>query len=113
MRRLPGETGAGGIGERGTGVMKKICLLAVRAYQACLGPFFGGNCRFYPSCSNYACEAIEGHGAGRGTWLALRRVLRCHPFSPGGIDLVPDGAADPAATVRRAAGRQAGGEFAR
>jgi uncharacterized protein len=105
--------------------MKKICLFAVRAYQACLGPVFGGNCRFYPSCSNYACEAIERHGARHGSWLALRRVLRCHPFSPGGIDLVPEaddrapvarmerGASDAKVTSRGAAGRQPGGEFAR
>jgi len=106
--------------------MKKICLFAVHAYQACLGPFFGGNCRFYPSCSNYACEAIEGHGAGRGTWLAVRRVLRCHPFSLGGIDLVPDAGdrtpvarMEPAASHPKvttgggAAGREPGGEFAR
>jgi len=107
--------------------MKKICLFAVRAYQACLGPIFGGNCRFYPSCSNYACEAIERHGARHGSWLALRRVLRCHPFTPGGIDLVPEvedreasariAPAEPAtrATATRpcAAGRQPGEEFAR
>jgi hypothetical protein len=47
-------------------------------------------CRFYPSCSNYAAEAIATHGAARGTWLALRRVLRCRPFGPHGIDLVPE-----------------------
>jgi len=105
--------------------MKKICLFAVRAYQACLGPLLGGNCRFYPSCSNYACEAIERHGARRGSWLALRRVLRCHPFSPGGVDLVPEaadgepvarietGATGLKATGRGAAGPQPGGELAR
>ncbi len=105
--------------------MKKICLFAVRAYQIWLGPLLGGNCRFYPSCSNYACEAIERHGARRGTWLALRRVLRCHPFLPGGVDLVPDAAdvepvarIEPAgphqeATGRGAAGPQPGGEFVR
>jgi len=105
--------------------MKKICLFAVRAYQAFLGPVLGGNCRFYPSCSNYACEAIERHGARRGSWLALRRVLRCHPFSPGGVDLVPDAAdvepaarIEPAAPGSKATGRgaarpQPGEEFAR
>jgi uncharacterized protein len=65
-------------------------LLLVRMYIIFLSPFFGGACKFYPSCSNYAREAIERHGARRGTMLALRRLLRCHPFTPGGIDLVPD-----------------------
>jgi putative membrane protein insertion efficiency factor len=62
----------------------------VRAYQLLLGPFLGGACRFYPSCSNYALQAIERHGARRGASLAAKRVLRCHPFSPGGVDLVPE-----------------------
>ncbi|HMD31446.1 MAG TPA: membrane protein insertion efficiency factor YidD [Candidatus Acidoferrales bacterium] len=70
--------------------MKNICLFAVRAYQVILGPLLGGNCIFYPSCSHYACEAIERHGARHGLWLALRRLLRCHPFSAGGVDLVPE-----------------------
>jgi putative membrane protein insertion efficiency factor len=70
--------------------MKWVCLAVVRAYQACLRPFLGGSCRFYPSCSNYACEAIERYGAARGARLSLRRLLRCHPFSPGGVDPVPD-----------------------
>ena len=65
-------------------------LLFVRAYIVFLSPFFGGACKFYPSCSNYAREAIERHGARRGTVLALKRLLRCHPFTRGGIDLVPD-----------------------
>ncbi|MBI1749485.1 MAG: membrane protein insertion efficiency factor YidD [Acidobacteria bacterium] len=65
-------------------------LFAVRAYQALLGPFLGGACRFYPSCSNYAIEAIERHGARRGAALAVKRLLRCRPFSQGGVDLVPE-----------------------
>ena len=81
--------------------MKNVCLFAVRAYQVCLGPLLGGNCRFYPSCSNYACEAIERHGARRGSWLALRRLLRCHPFSPGGVDLVPDAYEQTRATTEK------------
>jgi len=64
--------------------MKNICLFAVRAYQVLLGPVLGGSCRYYPSCSNYAVEAIERHGARHGSWLALRRLLRCHPFVAGG-----------------------------
>ena len=78
-------------------VMKKALLIAVRMYQVWLGPLLGGACRFYPSCSHYAVEAIERHGAGRGLVLAVRRVLRCHPFSAGGIDLVPEAEAVPAA----------------
>ena len=62
----------------------------MRAYQLILGPFLGGACRFYPSCSNYAMQAIERHGARRGAALAVKRVLRCRPFSPGGVDLVPE-----------------------
>jgi putative membrane protein insertion efficiency factor len=53
--------------------------------------FFGGSCKFYPSCSVYAQEAIAKHGARRGSWLALRRLLRCRPFTKGGFDPVPDG----------------------
>ncbi len=94
--------------------MKNICLFAVRAYQACLGPFFGGNCRFYPSCSNYACKAIELHGARRGSWLSLLRVLRCHPFSAGGVDLVPDATApEPVTAARGPAGQRPEEELAR
>jgi len=65
-------------------------LLLVRAYQLVLGPFLGGACRFYPSCSNYAMQAIERHGARRGAALAAKRLLRCHPFTQGGVDLVPE-----------------------
>lgn|GEM_PF-317588 len=65
-------------------------LLLLRMYTVFLSPFLGGACKFYPSCSNYAREAIERHGARRGTVLALRRLLRCHPFTRGGVDLVPD-----------------------
>ncbi|MGA9885524.1 MAG: membrane protein insertion efficiency factor YidD [Candidatus Acidiferrales bacterium] len=67
-----------------------VLLLLVRMYIIFLSPFFGGACKFYPSCSNYAREAIERHGARRGTLLALKRLLRCHPFTRGGIDFVPD-----------------------
>ena len=80
--------------------MKTVCLFAIRAYQLLLGPVMGGSCRYYPSCSRYAAEAVERHGARRGAWLAVRRVLRCHPFAPGGIDLVPE-QYEPARTPRR------------
>jgi hypothetical protein len=69
--------------------MKTIFLALIRAYQYLLRPMLGSNCRFYPSCSDYAREAIEKHGALRGLWLAVRRVSRCHPYHPGGFDPVP------------------------
>jgi len=62
----------------------------VRFYQVFLGPFFGGACKFYPSCSKYAYEAIERHGARRGFALAVKRLARCRPFTQGGYDPVPD-----------------------
>ncbi|MGA8224661.1 MAG: membrane protein insertion efficiency factor YidD [Candidatus Acidiferrales bacterium] len=62
----------------------------VRFYQIFLGPFFGGACKFYPSCSKYAYEAIEKHGVRRGFVLAMKRLGRCRPFTQGGYDPVPD-----------------------
>jgi hypothetical protein len=69
--------------------MKGLLLGAVRGYQYVLRPMLGLNCRFYPSCSDYAREAIERHGVLAGTWLALKRLGRCHPYHPGGYDPVP------------------------
>jgi hypothetical protein len=69
--------------------MKRLLLAALSAYRYLFRPLLGANCRFYPSCSDYAREAIERHGALGGTWLALRRVARCHPWHPGGYDPVP------------------------
>jgi putative membrane protein insertion efficiency factor len=69
--------------------VKTLLLGAIRAYRYLLRPMLGANCRFYPSCSDYASEAIARHGATRGTWLALRRIGRCHPWHPGGYDPVP------------------------
>jgi hypothetical protein len=68
-------------------------LFAVRMYQAFFSALMPSACKFYPSCSHYASEALRIHGARRGSWLALRRLSRCHPFTPGGVDLVPDAAA--------------------
>jgi putative membrane protein insertion efficiency factor len=61
----------------------------IRTYQYVLSPFLGASCRFYPSCSEYAYQAIMRHGPLRGLLLALKRILRCHPFHPGGVDPVP------------------------
>ena len=71
-------------------VDKWILLLLVRIYQVFLSPFFGGACKFYPSCSRYGYEAIAKHGAWRGSVLAMKRLLRCRPFTKGGFDPVPD-----------------------
>jgi uncharacterized protein len=68
---------------------KWILLLFVRFYQVFLSPFFGGACKFYPSCSRYGYEAIAKHGAWRGSVLAVKRLLRCRPFTKGGFDPVP------------------------
>jgi putative membrane protein insertion efficiency factor len=73
--------------------MRRLLLVFVRAYQLGLSPMLGGHCRYYPSCSCYAHEAIERHGALRGAWLAAKRVSRCHPFTAGGYDPVPPSAA--------------------
>jgi len=68
---------------------KRIALGAIRLYQLTLSPFIGRQCRFHPTCSNYAAEAIAAYGLLRGAMLALRRLSHCHPFHPGGFDPVP------------------------
>lgn len=67
-----------------------LLLVAIRAYQVLVRPHLVGACKFFPSCSDYAAEALRTYGLLRGTWLAIRRLLRCHPFGPGGLDPVPD-----------------------
>jgi len=69
--------------------MKRILLTLIGGYRLLLSPLLGASCRFYPSCSTYAVEAIETHGAARGAWLAVKRILKCHPWHPGGVDPVP------------------------
>jgi len=69
--------------------MRRILTTVIRGYRYLLSPMLGPNCRFYPSCSCYAEEAIESHGAMRGSYLAIRRILRCHPWHEGGFDPVP------------------------
>lgn len=66
-----------------------VLITLVRGYQVVLSPLLPAACRYYPSCSAYAVEAIEKHGARRGAWLAAKRIARCHPFRPGGYDPVP------------------------
>lgn len=62
--------------------------LLIRIYQYTLSPMLGARCRFYPSCSNYALQALELHGLFKGSWLTLRRLARCHPWHEGGVDHV-------------------------
>lgn len=64
-------------------------ILLVRIYQATLSPFLGGQCRYHPTCSHYAIQALKEHGAVKGAVLAARRIMRCHPFAKGGYDPVP------------------------
>jgi putative membrane protein insertion efficiency factor len=70
--------------------MRTALIFPIRLYQLLVSPFLGPRCRFYPSCSQYAVEAIQKHGAVRGIALALTRLMRCHPWHPGGVDHVPD-----------------------
>ena len=70
----------------------RALLFAVRIYQTFFSAMMPSACKFYPSCSHYAAEALGIHGARRGSWLALKRISRCHPFARGGVDLVPDAA---------------------
>jgi uncharacterized protein len=73
-------------------------LAAIRAYRYVLSPWLGQQCRFHPTCSAYALEAIERHGAARGGWLAVARICRCHPWHSGGHDPVPQIGCRPAST---------------
>ena len=73
--------------------MRQLIRLLIRAYQLGISPLLGARCRFYPSCSQYALEAVSMHGSLRGSALALRRLARCHPFHEGGYDPVPPGPA--------------------
>ena len=70
--------------------MKKALLVLIRGYKLALSPLLGRHCRFLPTCSTYAYEAVERFGAAKGAWLGLRRILKCHPFHAGGHDPVPE-----------------------
>jgi len=69
--------------------MQKLILFLLHLYRVALSPLIGPRCRFYPSCSRYAQIAVERHGAAKGGYLAIRRLARCHPWHPGGVDPVP------------------------
>jgi conserved hypothetical protein TIGR00278 len=69
--------------------VRAILILLIRAYRLLVSPLLGPRCRFYPSCSAYAEEALRNHGALHGSWMAIRRLSRCHPLNPGGYDPVP------------------------
>ena len=70
-------------------MLKKILIILINGYRRLISPLFPPSCRFQPTCSQYAIEAIEKFGALRGSWLAIKRILRCHPLHPGGYDPVP------------------------
>jgi hypothetical protein len=70
-------------------MIRWVLIAVVRGYQIILSPLLPAACRYYPSCSAYAVEALEKHGARRGAWLAIKRIARCHPFHAGGYDPVP------------------------
>ena len=76
-------------------MIRKLFIGLIRAYQLCISPLLGPSCRYYPSCSEYAAEAIKIHGIFKGSFLAARRVLRCHPGCKGGLDPVPEKSAKP------------------
>jgi putative membrane protein insertion efficiency factor len=104
-----GGPGAGGPGPAGArrfepaaGLVARAAQLVLLGYRRWVSPFLGPHCRFYPSCSAYAVEALAVHGAARGGYLVVRRILRCQPFHPGGVDPVP-----PRRGARSAEGREA------
>lgn len=71
-------------------MMQRLLILLVKGYRLLLSPWLGSSCRFEPTCSQYALEALQKHGAGAGSWLAARRLARCHPWCAGGHDPVPE-----------------------
>jgi putative membrane protein insertion efficiency factor len=103
IRSEHGETGAA----HGVGLPARVGLMALRFYKAYLSILFAGQCRFVPSCSQYSYEAVERFGLARGSWLTLKRLLRCHPFSGKfGFDPVPDCCGDDGDGGEHPAGHQ-------
>lgn len=89
MTEETSTTGRGALASGPARVLAWPLILVVRGYQLFLSPLLPPACRYTPSCSAYAVEALQRHGALRGSWLAARRISRCHPFTPGGYDPVP------------------------
>ena len=71
-------------------IPRNICVAILVVYRAVISPLYGDVCRYYPSCSSYALQAIQQHGVVRGIWLGARRILRCHPWAAGGVDDIPE-----------------------
>ena len=71
-------------------MLKKVFIALIRFYQIVISPLKPPTCRFYPTCSHYGLEAVQRFGALKGGWLTIKRILKCHPFHPGGVDPVPD-----------------------
>ena len=69
--------------------VRRVAVVVVRGYQYVISPILGHHCRFYPTCSEYTCQAIQRYGIAKGSWLGIKRISRCHPWHPGGVDPVP------------------------
>ena len=82
---------SGGIPGRLVRVPQNLCIALLKLYRTIVSPLYGDVCRYFPSCSAYALEAVTVHGAARGLGMSVKRLLRCHPWAAGGIDRVPDG----------------------
>ena len=89
MNERTGSAGTAGTARWWRPLPARLLIGLIAAYRRFISPLLGPRCRFYPSCSAYALEAIQVHGAARGSWLAVRRLGKCHPFHPGGLDPVP------------------------
>jgi putative membrane protein insertion efficiency factor len=70
-------------------IPRNVCIAILVAYRTVVSPLYGDVCRYYPSCSSYALQAIQQHGAVRGIWMGARRIIRCHPWAAGGVDDIP------------------------
>lgn len=75
-------------------ILRGVMIALIRFYQLAISPLLGPRCRFYPTCSHYAIEALQLHGVFKGSWLAIKRISKCHPGNPGGLDPVPGSPSD-------------------